>query len=187
MKWEIFHSTRYDYATAVRDSVNNVCLQPMPIPEQSVESFILKVIPASRLTHSHDLYSNRISRFEITEPHNSLLIEAQSRVNTRPPAPLPATEKLCSFAAIQTVTNIENLNDYLQASRRLRHGWDENQGVRLAARSNTGHTGLPGEAFNTPLRDYGAESLVGRAIGKTLAITDLLSRCHFEPASECAT
>ena len=117
MKWDIFHSTRYEYVSAVRDSVNNICLQPMPIPEQTVESFILKVLPASRLTHSHDLFSNRVSRFEITEPHNSLVIEAQSRVHTHPPAPLPATEKLCSFAAIQTVPNIENWHDYLQSSR----------------------------------------------------------------------
>jgi transglutaminase-like putative cysteine protease len=107
MKWEIFHSTRYEYVSAVRDSVNDVCLQPMPIPEQTVESFILKVLPASRLTHSHDLFFNRISRFEITEPHSSLLIEAQSRVSTHPPAPLLASEKLCSFAEIKTVPNTE--------------------------------------------------------------------------------
>ena len=117
MKWDIFHSTRYEYASAVHDSVNDICLQPMPIPEQTVESFILKVLPASRLTHSHDLFSNRISHFEITEPHNSLVIEAQSRVNTHPPAPLPTTESLCSFAAIQMVPNIENWHDYLQARR----------------------------------------------------------------------
>jgi transglutaminase-like putative cysteine protease len=117
MKWEIFHSTRYDYLSAVRDSVNNVCLQPMPIPEQTVELFILKVLPASQLTHSHDLFSNRISRFEIIEPHSYLLIEAQSRVTTHPPVPLPASEKLCSFAEIQTVPNIESWFDFLQASR----------------------------------------------------------------------
>src|ERR1022692_2019869 len=117
MKWEIFHSTRYDYATAVRDSVNNICLQPMPIPEQSVELFILKVLPASRLTHSHDLFSNRISRFEITEPHTSLLIEAQSRVSTHPPAPLPLAEKLCSFAEMQMGPHVECWFHYLQASR----------------------------------------------------------------------
>jgi transglutaminase-like putative cysteine protease len=117
MKWEIFHSTRYDYLSAVRDSVNNVCLQPMPIPEQTVELFILKVLPASQLTHSHDLFSNRISRFEIIEPHSYLLIEAQSRVTTHPPVPLPASEKLCSFAEIQTVSNIESWFDFLQASR----------------------------------------------------------------------
>jgi len=117
MKWHIFHSTRYEYMSAVRDSVNNVCLQPMPIPEQTVELFILKVLPASQLTHSHDLFSNRISRFEITEPHNSLLIEAQSRVSTHPPAPLPVAEKLCPFAEIQAVANIECWFDFLQASR----------------------------------------------------------------------
>ncbi len=117
MKWDIFHSTRYEYESAVRDSVNNICLQPIPIPEQTVESFILKVLPASRLTHSHDLFSNRISRFEINEPHTSLLIEAQSRVNTHPPAPLPVAVKLCSFAGLETVANVEPWRDYLQASR----------------------------------------------------------------------
>ena len=117
MKWEIFHSTRYDYLSAVRDSVNNVCLQPMPVPEQTVELFILKVLPASQLTHSHDLFSNRISRFEIIEPHSYLLIEARSRVTTHPSAPLPASEKLCSFAEIQTVPNVESWFDFLQASR----------------------------------------------------------------------
>jgi transglutaminase-like putative cysteine protease len=117
MKWEIFHSTRYEYVTAVRDSVNEVYLQPMPIPEQTVESFILKVLPASRLTHSYDLFSNRISRFEITEPHSSLLIEATSRVSTHAPAPLPAAQKLCSFAEIQMVANTECWFHFLQTSR----------------------------------------------------------------------
>jgi transglutaminase-like putative cysteine protease len=117
MKWKIFHSTRYDYLSAVRDSINNVCLQPMPVPEQTVESFILKVLPASPLTHSKDLFSNHISRFEISEPHSSLLIEAESRVVTHPPAPLPATEKFCTFEEIQAAPNIECWFDYLQASR----------------------------------------------------------------------
>jgi transglutaminase-like putative cysteine protease len=117
MRWEIFHSTRYDYASAVRDSVNNVCLQPMPIPEQTLESFILKILPASRLTHSHDLFSNRISRFEIIEPHRYLVIEAQSRVNTHPSAPLPAAGKLCSFEEMEAVANVETWFNYLQASR----------------------------------------------------------------------
>jgi transglutaminase-like putative cysteine protease len=89
----------------------------MPVPEQTVESFILKVLPASRLTHSHDLFSNRISRFEITEPHTYLLIEAQSRVETHPLPSLPAGQLCCSFEEIQKVPNMENWRDYLQASR----------------------------------------------------------------------
>jgi transglutaminase-like putative cysteine protease len=117
MKWEIFQSTRYNYESAVRDNVNDVCLQPMPIPEQTVDLSILKVLPAGRLTHSHDLFSNTIAHFEISEPHSSLLIEAQSRVSTHPPAPLPSSEKLCSFAEIQDVSIIEAWFNFLQASR----------------------------------------------------------------------
>jgi len=117
MKWEIIHSTCYDYASAVSDSVNNVCLQPMPVPEQTVELFLLKVLPASHLTHSIDLFSNQISHFEIAEPHSRLLVEAQSRVSTHPPAPLPVTEKLCPFTEMLAVPNVETWFSYLQTSR----------------------------------------------------------------------
>lgn len=117
MKFDIFHRTRYDYASPVRDSFNDVRLQPMPIPEQSVESFLLKVLPAARLTHFKDFYSNWINHFEIVEPHSYLLIEAQSRVTTRPLPPLPPDEKLCSFEKMREAPNIERCFDYLRESR----------------------------------------------------------------------
>ena len=116
MRYDILHRTRYTYATQVRDSFNDVRLQPMPIPEQTVESFLLKVIPAVRLTHYKDFYSNWVNHFEIHEPHGGLLIEAQSRVVTRPPAPLPA-EKLCSFDRLKDTPNIERCFEYQQSSR----------------------------------------------------------------------
>jgi transglutaminase-like putative cysteine protease len=116
MKYDILHRTRYTYASPVRDSFNDVRLQPMPIPEQTVESFLLKVLPAARLTHFTDFYSNWVNHFEIIESHNYLMIEAQSRVVTRPSAPLPA-EKLCSFEKMKEAPNIERCFDYLQASR----------------------------------------------------------------------
>jgi transglutaminase-like putative cysteine protease len=116
MKYDILHRTRYSYATPVRDSFNDVRLQPMPIPEQTVESFLLKILPAARLTHFTDFYSNWVQHFEIVEPHSYLVIEAQSRIITHPPVPLPA-EKLCSFAQMKEAPNIERCFDYLQASR----------------------------------------------------------------------
>jgi transglutaminase-like putative cysteine protease len=116
MKWSILHRTRYTYATPVRDSFNDVRLQPMPIPEQTVESFLLKVLPAARLTHSKDFYSNWIHHFEITEPHSHLSIEASSVVITRPPTPLPDAA-LCSFDKIHEAPNIERCFDYLLESR----------------------------------------------------------------------
>jgi transglutaminase-like putative cysteine protease len=116
MKYDILHRTRYAYTSPVRDSFNDVRLQPMPIPEQTVESFLLKVLPAARLTHFTDFYSNWVNHFEIVEPHSYLVIEAQSRVITHPPAPLPA-EKFCSFDKMKEAPNIERCFDYLQASR----------------------------------------------------------------------
>src|ERR1700743_2723018 len=116
MRYDILHTTRFTYASPVRDSFNDVRLQPMPIPEQTVESFLLKVLPAARLTHFTDFYSNWVNHFEIIEPHSYLTIEAQSRVKTPPPALLPA-EKLCAFARMREAPNIERCFDYLQSSR----------------------------------------------------------------------
>jgi len=116
MKWAILHRTRYTYATPVRDSFNDVRLQPMPIPEQTVESFLLKVLPAARLTHSKDFYSNWIHHFQIIEPHSHLLIEANSVVDTHPPALLP-DEPICPYDRMREAPNIERCFDYLLESR----------------------------------------------------------------------
>jgi len=116
MKWEIFHRTRYTYASPVRDSFNDVRLQPMPIPEQTVESFLLKVLPAARLTHFKDFYSNWVNHFEIVEPHSYLLIEASSRVVTNSLPPLP-DKKLCSFDQMRAASNVDRCFDYLLESR----------------------------------------------------------------------
>src|ERR1700744_5519324 len=106
MRYDIYHLTRYDYAAPVHSSFNDVRLQPMPIPGQVVENFLLRILPAARLTHFKDFYSNWVNHFEIPEPHNYLMIEAQSRVVTKPPAPLPA-ERLCQFAKMSEAPNIE--------------------------------------------------------------------------------
>jgi transglutaminase-like putative cysteine protease len=116
MKYDILHRTRYTYISPVRDSFNDVRLQPMPIPEQTVESFLLKVLPAARLTHFKDFFSNWVNHFEIAEPHSYLVIEAQSRVKTHPPAPLPE-EKLCPREKLGETRNVERCFDYLQSSR----------------------------------------------------------------------
>ena len=78
MKLDILHRTRYVYSSPVRDSFNDVRLEPPSIPEQTVESFLLKVLPAVRLKHYTDFYGNWIHHFEIPEPHGYLLIESQS-------------------------------------------------------------------------------------------------------------
>jgi transglutaminase-like putative cysteine protease len=117
MKYDILHCTRYDYASPVRDSLNDVRLHPVPNPEQTVESFLLRVLPAARLSHYIDFYRNWVHHFEIPEPHSYLLIEGRSRVVTHAPPPLPALELVCPFAKLAEATPVERCFDYLQSSR----------------------------------------------------------------------
>ena len=61
----------------MRDSFNEVRLQPFSNEWQTVDNFLLKVLPAARLRHHHDFYSNVVHHFEIAEPHSTLLVESQ--------------------------------------------------------------------------------------------------------------
>lgn len=117
MKFEILHRTRYVYASPVRDSFNDVRLEPPSIPEQTVESFLLRVLPAVRMKHYTDFYGNWIHHFEIPEAHSYLLIESQSQIITRWPAAIAEDAKLCPLAKIGEIANIERCFDFLQASR----------------------------------------------------------------------
>ena len=82
MRFSVIHRTRYTYATPVKESFNEVHLEPVTNEHQTVDSFVLKVFPPPRLRHYFDFYRNRTHHFEIPEPHTSLLIESQFRVTT---------------------------------------------------------------------------------------------------------
>jgi transglutaminase-like putative cysteine protease len=117
MKLDILHRTRYVYSSPVRDSFNDVRLEPPSIPEQTVESFLLKVLPAVRLKHYTDFFGNWIHHFEIPEQHGYLLIESQSRIITHWPSALPADAELCPLTKIGEAAHIERCFDFLQTSR----------------------------------------------------------------------
>jgi len=137
MRYDILHSTRYVYASPVRDSFNDVRLHPVPNPDQTVESFLLKVLPAARLSHYVDFYRNWVHHFEIPETHAYLMIESRSRVTTHPPPPLPTTEPVCSFDKLVEANNVERCFDYLQSSRYIEI---ETEVWRLAVDATMGKT-----------------------------------------------
>ena len=117
MKFEILHRTRYTYASPARDSFNDVRVQPPSIPEQTVESFLLRVLPAVRLQHYTDFYSNWVHHFEIPESHNSLLIESQVTVDTHWPKAIADDARLCPLDKLGGVLDAERCFDFLQSSR----------------------------------------------------------------------
>jgi len=117
MKYEIQHRTHYTYASPARDSFNDVRLEPPSIPEQTIESFSIRVEPEVRLNRYTDFYSNLVHHFEIPAPHNSLLIESKSKVETHWPEALAEDAEIFLMEKIDEILDIERCFDFLQGSR----------------------------------------------------------------------
>ena len=49
MKLQVVHRTHYAYANAVAQNYNELRLQPISDSTQTCDSFILKILPATRL------------------------------------------------------------------------------------------------------------------------------------------
>jgi transglutaminase-like putative cysteine protease len=137
MKLDILHRTRYVYASPVRDSFNDVRLEPPSIPEQTVESFLLRVLPAVRMKHYTDFYGNWIHHFEIPEAHGYLMIESQSQIVTHWPKAIAEDAELCPLSKIGEAANIERCFDFLQTSRFIEM---EADAWRLALDATDGRT-----------------------------------------------
>lgn len=135
MKWEILHRTHYHYAAPVRDSFNEVRLSPISNREQTVEAFLLKVLPSTRLRHYLDFYANVVHHFEIPESHDELFIESRATVTIHRPPPLDESLTPAPLPELARAVAGERCFDYLQPSRYVdldpetwRHAVDAMQG-----------------------------------------------------------
>ena len=116
MKFRVHHRTRYAYATPVKESFNEVRLEPVSNEHQTVEGFVLKVLPPPRLRHYVDFYHNRAHHFEIPEPHTSLTIESQFRVSTNSSNRLEEAARPFARGRLAECARMERCFDFLQAS-----------------------------------------------------------------------
>ena len=81
------HRTEIRYAGQVGESVNEIRLTPSGNGRQSVEwSHVRTEPPAELMTHS-DAYGNLVHWFQMTDPHDVLVVESEAVVVTRPCAP----------------------------------------------------------------------------------------------------
>src|SRR5208282_801191 len=91
MKFDILHRTRYTYAAPARDSFNDVRLEPPSIPEQKVESFLLRVLPAVRLRHYVDFTATGFITLKFQSRITHCSLKASSRLKPAGRKPLPTT------------------------------------------------------------------------------------------------
>src|SRR3984957_4726229 len=117
MKWEIVHRTQYTYASPVSESFNEVRLQPVSDEWQQVDDFLLKILPATRLRHHRDFYSNIVHHFDIPEIHKVLSVESFLHVTTKPRPVLPDTDMPFPLARIGEAAREPRIFDFLQESR----------------------------------------------------------------------
>ncbi len=115
MKLQVTHRTRYTYASPVRESFNEVRLRPVTNEHQTCDSFLLKVLPAARLSHYTDFHANIIHFFELPAPHATLLVESFAKVTTKPVAKDPSAAPV-PLADIANAVRGERCFDFLQES-----------------------------------------------------------------------
>lgn len=114
---QVLHRTRYTYAAPVRESFNEVRLQPVSNEHQRCDSFVLKVIPAVHLRHYEDFYANCVHHFEVAQPHSSLLVESQSLVVTSRDNWLDPMAQPFPLSRIHECVRLERCFEYLQSSQ----------------------------------------------------------------------
>jgi transglutaminase-like putative cysteine protease len=117
MKLQVYHRTHYAYAAPVKDSFNEARLQPTSSDGQVCERFVLKVLPATRLTHYLDFQRNYVHLFDINETHQELSVEATSVVTTMADRVLPTDQETTPLSGMGACLRLENCYDFLQPSR----------------------------------------------------------------------
>ncbi|MGI9217617.1 MAG: transglutaminase family protein [Hydrogenophaga sp.] len=86
----VLHTTTYRYQGSVDMAQHMVHLSPVDTPCQHVRSHALRITPepAAR-SQTTDVFGNQRTFFSLQAPHETLSVEADSLIETRPPAPLP--------------------------------------------------------------------------------------------------
>lgn len=138
MKLQVTHRTHFGYSAPVRGSFNEVRLRPVSNEHQSCDSFLLRVLPAVKLSHYTDFHANWIHFFELPDPHTTLSIESTAKVTTRSIA-LPEDATPALLERVGECQRMERCFDFLQESsyiERSPEAW------RLALDVTAGHTDM---------------------------------------------
>jgi transglutaminase-like putative cysteine protease len=116
MKLHVLHRTRFKYGASVHESFNEARLQPISTGGQVCHSFVLKVLPTSRLSHYLDFHLNCVHLFEVNQPHAELTVEANSVVTTPDQPVLGAATAPAPLERLAECARLERCYDFLQSS-----------------------------------------------------------------------
>jgi transglutaminase-like putative cysteine protease len=87
MKYRIIHKTTYRYSEPASLSHNELYLRPRESAWQRVHQSQLQVEPSPQYLHQRvDYFGNTASLFVVQQPHDALVMTAESVVQTSPPS-----------------------------------------------------------------------------------------------------
>lgn len=116
MKLHVLHRTRFKYGANVHESFNEARLQPVSTGRQVCHSFVLKVLPTSRLSHYIDFHFNYVHLFEVNQAHMELSVEANSVVTTDDHPALAPSLTPAPLDRLAECARMERCYDFLQSS-----------------------------------------------------------------------
>jgi transglutaminase-like putative cysteine protease len=87
MRYQISHTTVYEYDEPAALGHNLLHLEPRPHPRQTLFECALEVDPLPEVTRRFvDYFGNPVCYFTVQQPHRRLALVARSRIEVAPPA-----------------------------------------------------------------------------------------------------
>ena len=95
MRYQVTHTTGYNYSTPASLSQNELFLRPRATAHQNVIESNLSIMPEPQYRHHRtDYFGNTVEVFMIQHPHNKLAVTATSVVESSLPVSPPPTDTL---------------------------------------------------------------------------------------------
>ncbi len=126
MRYEIIHTTTYDYSDTVSLSHHLVRLQPRTLPAQRCRENSLEILPRPVVVKPHvDYFGNRVTFITVEGAHRKLVLTSRSGVEVataRWPVPeaTPAWESVRDFTAPHAAEEWLAAREFLYDSPRIR-------------------------------------------------------------------
>lgn len=113
LKLRVKHKTEMRYAGEAHDSINEVRLSPPTNGRQQVQFATITVTPPAPVFRHVDAFGNEVAWFQVTDPHESLLVESEVLVTVTPHPPHPQN---VPWSAVDDPVMRSELAEYLDES-----------------------------------------------------------------------
>jgi transglutaminase-like putative cysteine protease len=117
--YTVTHVTRFEYESAVHESLTEVRLAPRNDGRQEVRSFELRTNPAAAIFSYTDALGNDVRHFDIVAPHRELLIQTRAQVRTSAVPELPECLEPSAWDALARMRADGQLWDFFEPSPRV--------------------------------------------------------------------